>query len=171
MRRFQIAATALVLSLMVGPAFADPAYKADTVVDFFTKQSLGASRAVCIGTEKECPQPSEQPKFDLLVNFDFNSDRLTPSAKENLNQFAEALRDPRLASAEFEIDGHTDAKGTEQYNLGLSERRAGSVMSYLVDQGLDAKRFKAKGFGMTKPRVEDPYDPINRRVETRMIGQ
>ena len=103
------------------------------------------------------------------MNFDFNSDQLTPTARQNLDQFAKALQDPRLKGERFEIDGHTDATGTEDYNLGLSERRANSVVSYLASHGLDSSSLIAKGFGKTKPRVADPYSPENRRVETHLI--
>ena len=105
-----------------------------------------------------------------MVNFEFDSDQLTPSAKENLDQFAKALLDPKLKGQKFEIDGHTDATGTEVYNLGLSERRANAVVSYLTAQGLDPADLVAKGFGMTKLRVTDPYSPQNRRVETASPG-
>jgi outer membrane protein OmpA-like peptidoglycan-associated protein len=105
----------------------------------------------------------------LLVNFDFDSDRLTKSATESLGEFAKALQDPRLKGERFEIDGDTDATGAEEYNQGLSERRASAVVSYLISLGLDASQFVAKGFGKTKPRVPDPYSPENRRVETRLV--
>jgi len=94
---------------------------------------------------------------------------LTQAAKENLNQFARALQDPRLKGEKFEIDGHTDATGAEQYNLGLSERRAAAVVSYLASQGFDPSLLIAKGFGKSKPLVADPYNPQNRRVETHLI--
>ena len=103
------------------------------------------------------------------MNFEFDSDKLTKAAMENLDQFAKALRDPRLKEEKFEIDGHTDATGTAGYNQGLSERRAEAVVSYLVTQGLEASRFVPKGFGKTKPRVSDPFSPENRRVETHML--
>ena len=103
-----------------------------------------------------------------MANFEFNSDKLTPAARENLDQFAKALKDPRLGGSKFEIDGHTDAVGPEEYNLGLSERRADAVVSYLTSEGIDASLLVAKGFGKTKPRVANPYSPLNRRVETHL---
>ena len=163
----------------VKPAQADPAYSADKIVNLFVKDKAAAdafkaeskTRAICIGTAAECPTPKApaQATFDLLVNFDFNSDKLTQTAKQNLDQFAKALRDPRLKGEKFEIDGYTDATGTEVYNQGLSERRADAVVSYLASQGLDASGLIAKGFGKTKPRVADPYSPENRRVETHLM--
>jgi outer membrane protein OmpA-like peptidoglycan-associated protein len=173
MRASVIAALGLAAGLIAVPAHADPAYKASTVADFFAKAALGKSRVICFGTAAECPQPTPEAdaKFDLLVTFEFDSDKLTAAAKENLDQFAQALRDPRLKGQKFEIDGHTDATGAEQYNQGLSERRAAAVTAYLAAQGVDAGDLRAKGFGKTKPRVADPFSPENRRVETHLLEQ
>ncbi len=160
---------------LVAPAQADPAYSAKKVVDLFVKdkaaREAGKTRAICVGTAAECPTPKAPAPahFDLLVNFDFNSDKLTQAAKDNLNQFAKALQDPQLKGEKFEIDGHTDATGTEEYNFGLSERRADAVVSYLASQGIDASELIPKGFGKTKPRVANPYSAENRRVETHML--
>ncbi len=162
----------------VKPAYADPAYTADKVVNLFLKDKAAAdafkaqskTRAICVGTAAECPTPKAPAPatFDLLVNFDFNSDKLTQAAKQNLDQFAKALEDPRLKGEKFEIDGFTDATGTEVYNQGLSERRANSVVSYLTSHGLDSSALIPRGFGKTRPRVADPYSPENRRVETHL---
>jgi OOP family OmpA-OmpF porin len=171
MRAFMAFALGFGLVLAGSPAFADPAYKADTVVDFFVKSKLGKPRAVCFDDDCKKEQEKTAPKFDLLVTFDYNSDQLTPAAKDNLNQFAKALEDPRLAAEQFEIAGHTDATGSEDYNLGLSERRANAVVAYLAEKGLDVSKLKPKGFGKTQPRVADPFDPANRRVETKIITQ
>ena len=141
---------------------AGPAYKADDIVKAFAKQpaatdSLGASRSV--GWD-EPVKPVTSAPFDLVVTFKFNSDELTTEAKENLDQFALALKTPEIAGKTFEIDGHTDAKGSPTYNLELSKRRAEAVVQYLVSTGLDEKTLMAKGFGKTKPRVKsNPYSP------------
>ena len=171
-----VAATPLAF---ITSARADPAYSSDKVIQVFLKdkaavdayKSAPKTRKVCIGTPQECPAPSPPAvaHFDLLVNFEFNSEKLTQAAKENLDQFAKALLDPRLSGEKFEIDGHTDAVGAEQYNQGLSERRANAVVSYLASQGLDPSLLIAKGFGKTKPRVANPYSAENRRVETHLM--
>ncbi len=163
----------------VTSASAGSAYSADNVVNIFLKDKTATddykakvkTRGICIGTAAECPtpQPPAQTRFDLLVGFDFNSDQLTLAAKDNLDQFAKALQDPRLKGEKFEIDGHTDATGAEEYNQGLSERRANAVVSYLASKGVDASSLVAKGFGKSKPRVANPYSPENRRVETHLI--
>ena len=168
---------AITPAALIAPAHADPAYSADKVLEIFVKDKAAAeaakskTRSICIGTAADCPSPAVQSatRFDLLVNFEFNSDKLTQSAKENLDQFAKALRDPQLKGQKFEIDGHTDATGAEEYNLGLSERRAAAVVSYLASEGIDSANLIAKGFGKSKPRVSDPYSPENRRVETHLL--
>ncbi|MGF9759349.1 OmpA family protein [Microvirga sp. 0TCS3.31] len=169
-------------------ALADPAYKASDIVRYFaTTPGLGDPRGLCIGTENECstaaakvetpagqeqagssPPAASPAPFDLVVTFDYNSDALTNAAKENLDEFSKALRDSRLASSSFMIDGHTDAHGSETYNLRLSQRRARAVVRYLEEKGAASKNLQPRGFGKTKPRVPDPYDAANRRVETRL---
>jgi OOP family OmpA-OmpF porin len=160
------AAFAVCVLASFAPAHADPAYSSENVVQIFLKQkgalTGGKTRALCVGTAADCKkqEAAEAPppvQFDLLANFEFNSDQLT-----------QAVKDPRLAGSKFEIDGHTDAVGPEEYNQGLSERRADSVVSYLASDGIDKSLLVAKGFGKNKPRVANPYSPENRRVETHL---
>jgi outer membrane protein OmpA-like peptidoglycan-associated protein len=171
MRASYLILAGVALSLAT-PAFADPAYKSDTVVDFLLKSKLGKSRGLHLD-EPATAQPEAQPKhFDLMVNFEFDSDKLTTAAQQNLDQFAAALRDPRvkdnLKGEKFAIDGFTDATGTENYNQTLSQRRASAVVNYLAQRGVDRSALVAKGYGPAKPRAPDPFDPLNRRVETHL---
>ena len=170
-----LASLAFALCACSSLAFAAPAYQAaDILKQFAPEPDLGATRGLCIGTESECAKGVAAPKataamaFDLIVNFEYNSDVLTPAARQNLDEFAKALQNPRLSSAGFLVEGHTDAKGSEGYNLGLSERRAAAVVRYLADKGVDTSKLTAKGYGKAKPRLPDPFDPANRRVETRL---
>lgn len=148
-------------------------YTADEVVEFFAKSvDLGAERGICVGTAQECgvaAEPAAAAKFDLMVNFELDSDELSASAKANLLEFAKALKDPRLSDVSFSVEGHTDATGPESYNLQLSQRRADAVVSFLSEQGADTSRFVVRGFGESSPRSDDPFDPVNRRVETRIV--
>ncbi len=158
--------------MLATPVFADPAYTSQDVVNFFHKAAqqskLGKTRGICF--DDECkPAEAAPKKFDLMVNFEFDSDHLTQAAQVNLGQFAEALHDPQLKGQKFAIDGFTDATGTEVYNLHLSERRAEAVVQYLSQHGVERGSLVAKGFGPTKPRAPDPFDPINRRVETHLV--
>jgi outer membrane protein OmpA-like peptidoglycan-associated protein len=152
---------------------ADRAYRAADIVEHFApKPQPAATRGLCIGTEEQCGQAAPKPRtslgFDLVVNFDYNSDELTRSAKQNLDEFAKALKDERLATAGFAIEGHTDGKGTDSYNLDLSERRARAVVRYLQGKGVDTAKLAPRGYGKSKPKAADPLDPTNRRVETRL---
>jgi outer membrane protein OmpA-like peptidoglycan-associated protein len=157
-------------------AAADRAYTAADIIEHFApKPKLGATRGLCIGTEADCGQAAPKPRtsisFDLVVNFDYNSDVLTNAAKANLDEFAKALTDDRLATAAFVVEGHTDGKGSDSYNLDLSERRARAVVRYLQQKGVDATKLAPRGYGEAKPKTADPLDPSNRRVETRLRVQ
>jgi outer membrane protein OmpA-like peptidoglycan-associated protein len=168
-----VLAASMLLVMPMAASAGEVNYTAEQVVEFFAKSAdLGAERGICIGTAEECgasEEPAAAAVFDLMVNFELNSDELSESAKANLLEFSKALADPRLSDASFSIEGHTDATGPESYNQILSERRADAVVTFLREQGADTSRFVVKGFGETSPRADDPFDPINRRVETRII--
>ncbi|WP_018262563.1 OmpA family protein [Methylobacterium sp. WSM2598] len=155
-------------------AVAGPAYTAEDIVKKFAPADpLGKTRGLCIGTHSECNAGVEtraRPtgSFDLVVNFDYNSDQLTGAAKQNLDEFAKALRDDRLRSSTFLVEGHTDARGGEEFNLGLSGRRADAVVRYLSGRGVPAAQLTARGLGKSRPLTDNPLDPANRRVETRL---
>jgi outer membrane protein OmpA-like peptidoglycan-associated protein len=173
--------TRLILLATLAIAFAtgaraQPAFTADQFLTWFgevEKTEKPRTRSLCIGAEDQCPAaPSAQPSasaFDLVLSFDYNSADLTPAAKTTLDELAKAMRSERTARARFMIEGHTDATGTEKYNLGLSVRRADAVVAYLEQHGIEASRLDAKGFGETRPRTANPADPANRRVETRVL--
>ncbi len=143
------------------------AYTAKDIEAFFGEQQK--TRALCVGTEQECGFADKKPAgFNLRVTFEKNSAALTEDAKINLNVFAEALKSESLKGAAFSIEGYTDATGTDQYNLNLSERRAASVVAYLNQLGVDKSVLEPKGFGESEPLGGDPLNPENRRVETRL---
>jgi outer membrane protein OmpA-like peptidoglycan-associated protein len=183
MTRYAIIPMVLALSLaaLASPANADPAYRKDDIIKHFVpRPDLGPTRGLCIGTEAECnaggiakPAAIQQSReaFDLVVTFDLNSDTLTEQAKANLMEFAKALKDPLLSAAAFSVEGHTDARGTDSYNLALSERRAAAVVQFLTEQGVPPGKLQAKGLGKAQPRVADVFDPANRRVETKLRAQ
>jgi outer membrane protein OmpA-like peptidoglycan-associated protein len=121
-----------------------------------------------IGETGEDPPPS----VDLHIPFDYNSDKLTFDAITTLRQLGGALSDPKLAGYRFKIAGHTDAKGTVEYNKKLSERRAQAVRDYLVAQyDVAANRLETIGYGSNELVDPDkPLDAINRRVQIINIG-
>lgn len=112
------------------------------------------------------------PSIDLHIPFEYNSDKLTPDAFMTLRRLGDALRDPRLGTSRFRIAGHTDAKGTLEYNRMLSERRAQAVRDYLVFQyDVEPGRLEIVGYGYSRPADPGkPMDAINRRVQVMNIG-
>jgi outer membrane protein OmpA-like peptidoglycan-associated protein len=113
------------------------------------------------------------PSVDLHIPFDYNSDKLTFDAIITLRQLGGALSDPKLAGYRFRIAGHTDAKGTADYNQKLSERRAQAVRDYLVAQyDVSPSRLETIGYGSN--RLADPSKPleaVNRRVQIVNVGR
>jgi len=100
------------------------------------------------------------------VLFASNKSELLPAARKRLTQVAEAL-----GSAEDRkvvVEGHTDSRGSDSYNMDLSQRRADAVRSYLVSQGLSADLTRAEGMGKDRPIADNTSAEgraNNRRVE------
>lgn len=163
---------ALAVALVSGGALAESLQSSDDIVKFFANAiDLGASRAICVGTEDECAKKAKAPAqagLDMLVNFDLDSAELSRDARAKLSEFAKALQDNRLRTHTFLVEGHTDASGSAAYNERLSERRAESVTAFLLSSGIESSRIRPIGMGETHPRAANPYDPVNRRVEMRI---
>lgn len=121
------------------------------------------------GQPTQPPTSSAPGSYDLLITFELDSATLTPQAQQNLDAFVAALRSRALRPYRFSVEGHTDSTGSQAYNQKLSERRAASVVNYLVANGVESSRVMSRGYGETRPRLADPEHPENRRVETRRI--
>ena len=103
------------------------------------------------------------------VNFDFDKATLTVNAKALLDMVADALL--ARSDVKVEIAGHTDAKGSDAYNLKLSDRRAASVKAYLVSKGIAEERMTTMGYGESVPVADNASDEgreLNRRVELKV---
>jgi outer membrane protein OmpA-like peptidoglycan-associated protein len=124
-------------------------------------------RSLTVGErEKVAVIAQDKPKIDLEVNFDFGSARIAKSAMPTVDALAKALNDPALKGSTFVVAGYTDAKGSEDYNQNLSERRANAVKNILVSKyGIAASTLVATGYGKTHLKnPSDPYGGENRRV-------
>ncbi len=100
------------------------------------------------------------------VNFETASDNLTESSHYILDEAVKILKDH--ADIELEIEGHTDSRGNDAYNLDLSQKRANSVRNYLVNQGIEGRRLTAIGYGEKQPIAPNTNAngmAQNRRVE------
>ena len=84
------------------------------------------------------------------IFYDFNKATLRPESKKSLDELITLLNDnPNVT---IELSAHTDRKGSEAYNLDLSQRRAQSVVDYLIKGGIEKERLKAVGYGKSEPK-------------------
>ncbi|GAA3973703.1 OmpA family protein [Pedobacter ginsengiterrae] len=110
-------------------------------------------------------------KFDSGILFDFDKTALKEAAKTNVQSLAASLT--QYPDTDIKIIGHTDSRGTEQYNMGLSERRAAAVKAYAVSQGVPSSRLVTIGKGFAEPIADNETDAgraANRRVEIVIVA-
>jgi outer membrane protein OmpA-like peptidoglycan-associated protein len=107
------------------------------------------------------------PSIDLEIYFDYNSAAITQRAIPQLDNLGAALTQSGLNGGTFMVGGHTDGKGGDTYNLGLSDRRAESVKRYLTQKfHINSDNLIAIGYG--KRELKNKADPLaaeNRRVQ------
>lgn len=96
------------------------------------------------------------------IFYDFDKATLRPESKKALDEMIKMLNDnPNVT---IELGAHTDRKGSEQYNERLAQRRAQSVVDYLIAGGIAQDRLEAKGYGESVPKA------INKRMAKIMIS-
>ena len=117
--------------------------------------------------ERVAEMSKDWKKIDLEIFFEYNSARIAKEAEPQLDQLGEALRNPRLRNATVVVAGHTDAKGSEKYNEGLSDRRAEAVKKYLIEKlNVPEENLTTAGYGKRHLKNPDePFAPENRRVQ------
>lgn len=148
------------------------------------------SRDKCPGTPKGvqvdadgCPPPAPAPmveepvvvKEETIVirdvHFEFNKATLTPGDKDVLSTVATRLKQ-ETSSAQLSVTGHTDSVGSDAYNQKLSEKRASSVVKYLVENGVPQASFvSVSGAGESQPVADNKTADgraMNRRTEIRI---
>jgi outer membrane protein OmpA-like peptidoglycan-associated protein len=104
------------------------------------------------------------------VFFDFDKNELKQESFVELDKLADLLK--KNPTVKIEISGHTDNKGDKKYNLTLSQKRAESVVNYLVQKGIAAARLVAKGYGDTMPIAPNDTEENkakNRRTEVKVL--
>ncbi len=167
--------------LTVNGLAADPEAQAETdaAVDASSAVGLRPGGVVEVEVDEE-PEFTLQDEIDLLqaeldalqdeirenVVFASNSAELTPVAQGTLDKVVAAM--DRYTRPVVETSGHTDSQGNDAFNLDLSQRRADSVVAYIVSQGIDENRLNPVGFGETQPVAENTTEEgrlQNRRVE------
>lgn len=143
------------------------------------------SALAIVGTPPAPPPPPPEEKRVVVrddrieikekIQFAYNDSKILPASDGLLTDIATVLKDtPRIKKVE--IGGHASSEGSDSHNLELSDRRAKSVMKWLVDRGgVEAGRLSAKGYGETKPLVTPDETEAdrekNRRVEFLITDQ
>jgi outer membrane protein OmpA-like peptidoglycan-associated protein len=148
----------------------------DTVHDACDK--CPETKEVLNGVDDEdgCPDESlaridvEKQEIVILdkIYFDLDKDTIKQASNPVLDAVFNVMAS-YPAIERVEIQGHTDSRAPDDYNLDLSQRRADEAMRYLVDKGIEADRLEAKGYGETEPIVPDAEaeedHSKNRRVQ------
>jgi outer membrane protein OmpA-like peptidoglycan-associated protein len=117
--------------------------------------------------EKIASIASSKPKIDLEINFEFNSAVIGSYALPQITELGKALTSADLKGSTFILAGFTDAKGSQTYNQGLSERRADAVKQFLSEKyGIEASNLVTVGYGQTQLKNHaNPLAAENRRVQ------
>jgi len=117
-------------------------------------------------------QPIEKGMKTTLKNifFDFNKYEIKEKSEVELNKVINFLENN--VDIKIQIEGHTDNKGTEEYNMNLSLKRAEAIHNYLIEAGVLKDRIQYKGFGQSKPVAPNDSEEnraLNRRIEFEII--
>lgn len=169
--------TTLVLSVAIplvvqaaGPLLKGKDVTETALVEALTPGEAPRTRSFGRDNTVAAPKPASA---SLLITFATESAELTAEGKEVLDKVAQALKSDKLAQFKFDIEGHADPRGTDEFNQQLSEARAEAARQYLVQnhQITDA-RLRAIGKGRTELlNTEDPIAPENRRVTIKTVTQ
>ena len=108
---------------------------------------------------------------DQGVYFDTNKSDVKGASATTLNKLADIFKE--YPKSNILVEGHTDSAGPEDYNMGLSQKRAESVTNFLVAQGIDRSRFTTKWYGENQPKATNETaegKAQNRRVELAIVA-
>ena len=116
---------------------------------------------------RDVQEELELKSIDITIYFEFNSDRLTNEGMLALKDLGTALQSGKFPATRFQIAGHTDAKGSREYNKELSQRRANAAMEHLrLFYGASADQFIPVGYGEEQlADVDNAFADVNRRVQ------
>lgn len=118
------------------------------------------------GAKVERVEEGIKVEFNEKILFAFSKSELGDAARENLGKLVDVLN--KYPNTNIEIQGHTDSRGSEEYNMGLSEKRASTVADFLKSRGIAESRITTVGFGESAPGYTNETDEgmaQNRRVE------
>jgi outer membrane protein OmpA-like peptidoglycan-associated protein len=134
----------------------------------FIDSIRGKTRQLTLGERKKVAEIAKtKPNIDLEIYFEYDSSAIAPNAEPDLMKLGRVLTSADLKGNVFLIAGHTDAKGSDAYNQGLSERRAASVKRFLQRNfDIPDNALVTAGYGEEQLKnTADPYAAENRRVQ------
>ncbi|MEB2311419.1 MAG: OmpA family protein [Polyangiaceae bacterium] len=126
-----------------------------------TQEPLGCPTKPALVVVTDC-----EVKITQQIHFEFNKAKIRPESYPVLDAVVDVLQ--KLPDIKIEVQGHTDNKGSAAYNKKLSDKRAGAVMTYLVEHGVSASRLASHGYGFERPLVPndtEQHRALNRRVQ------
>ncbi|HWR57297.1 MAG TPA: OmpA family protein [Thermodesulfovibrionales bacterium] len=138
-----------------------------------TDEAIAMANEATAKIKALCPRAGKViDRLTIRVNFDFDKSDIRKTDEAELKKAIDFVS--KYSHAKVELEGHTDGKGTEEYNQKLSERRAEAVRQYLIKEGAVGKaRISARGYGKTKPiapnTTKDGKDNPEGRAENRRV--
>lgn len=144
-----------------------------------TKKDAGITKTI----DFQLYKPTANASFTLKnIYFDFDESKLRHSSVLELDKLVQIMKDhPTMV---IELGGHTDRRGSDEYNMILSKKRAEVAKAYLVSKGIDASRIQTKGYGESQPEIsgeeinnmrtkkeKEAAHQENRRTVIRIISQ
>ena len=143
----------LTRGLSAGGQQVDPAVEAKEA-KFVNSLRNRPTRSLSLGEREEVAQlAANKPKIDLEIRFDYNSADIAKTSVQAVQELGKALSDPSLKGSTFVVAGHTDAVGGEEYNQGLSERRADTIKK-LSDREVRHQRHRPRHRRLRQDQAE-----------------
>lgn len=174
MKTLKAAVLTLGAAFVATAFFAPPIEAAERKIFPFTREGgagltrslSGPADVVSRAIEYARENPDQETSVSLSIEFEFDSTALTSSARDDLDFLSDLITRATDDEVLFVVEGHTDSKGSERYNMKLSIKRAFAARAYLIDKGVEAERLIAVGYGEKRhlPDVTPTHD-ANRRVE------
>ncbi len=137
------------------------------VPDEVGAETAGASDVGVIQESSSLPEITFD-QLDKTIYFGFDRAVITPASKQALDQVAAYMKEN---AQKLRLEGHTDERGSREYNMALGERRGNAVKDYLVAQGISSGRLEVISYGEEKPMVRSSTAAAyakNRRVEIKL---
>ncbi len=139
------------------------------------RRAAEAAEAARIRADEEARRRAEaeavRNTLSMKVYFDYDKDEIRDDQKATLDAKVGIMN--ANSGLRLRIAGHTDDRGSDEYNLALGQRRAAAVQRYLTSRGLDASRFETVSFGKERPAAQGENEDAwskNRRAEFEIIA-